>query len=327
MAKIKTTWEYSLNLEAKRVLQACRQIALGFYKVNGFFPVAYGTTPLKDINVVIPDLPYLTIPRFWEKAAKVWTLDIEKIEEPELIPAIEKLLVEIPTFEYKKIQKEWEAIADNFLTEIGKTMPKKKNKIKKIVIWPTNFGTSASFSIEKNGTAHVWIRSDQGVEAIGWCLITALTRKEILDKYGGLWQESQVISDWLMGETSLSKFFSNPYNTMRSLRAKQNATMLTTSNKFLEKIGAPVISTEKVKNLDTTGFSDREKKLCELFVARSPKIVTFDEVNELITNNYDQFSLYAIAKAVQRMRDRLEKSGISGSFIQTKRGEGYLLVN
>ena len=136
-----------------------------------------------------------------------------------------------------------------------------------------------------------------------------------------------MITDWLMGETSLAKFFPKPYNTMRSLRAKQNAAMLERSETFLTKIGAPVISTEKVKSLDTTGFSDREKKLWELFVARSPRIVTFDEVNELITNNYEQFSLYAIAKAVQRMRDRLEKSGISGSFIQTKRGEGYLLVN
>lgn len=326
----KTVWEYSLELEAKRVLQACRQTALGFYKVNGFYPVPYGTSPLKDTNVIIPDLPYLSIPRFWEKAAKVWTLDIEKIEEPELIPAIEKMLeqVQIPNLLMTNVKSEWEKIADEFLAEIGKLLPKQKNKITKIVIWPTNFGTSASFSIEKNGTGHVWIRSDQGVEAIGWCLITALTRDDILDKYGGLWQESQMISDWLMGETTLSKYFSHPYNSMRALRSKQNASILEVSNKFLEKIGAPVISTEKVKNLDTTGFSDREKKLWSALSGKSPNILSVDEVsNILFANNEDDFSLYAISKAIQRLRDRLEKSGISGSFIQTKRGEGYLLVN
>lgn len=325
---VKTMWEYSLNLEAKRVLQACRQTALGFYKVNGFYPVPVGTTPLKDINVVIPDLPYLNIPRFWEKAAKVWTLDIEKIEETELIPAIENMLGKATPPEYQKVQKEWEKIADDFIAEIEHILPNKKNVIKKIVIWPTNFGTSASFSIEKNGTAHVWIRSDQGVEAIGWCLITALTRDEVLDKYGGLWQESQMISDWLMGETTLSQFFPKTYNTMRSLRAKQNASMLAVSNKFLEKIGAPVISTEKIKSLDTTGFSDREKKLWQLLSTKSPAIVSMDEVGTILFgDNEDAFSLYAVSKAIQRMRDRLEKSGISGSFIQTKRGEGYLLVN
>lgn len=327
---VKTVWEYNLNLEAKRVLQACRQIAVGFYKVNGFYPVPYGTSPLKDINVVIPDLPYLTIPRFWEKAAKVWTLDIENIEESELLPALQNMLSQIPMTkpQIPIIQKEWDKIANSFLKDIGTLLPKQKNKIKKIIIWPTNFGTSASFSIEKNGTAHVWIRSDQGVEAIGWCLITALTRDDILDKYGGLWQESQMISDWLMGETPLSKYFSNLYNSMRALRAKQNASMLEVSTKFLEKIGAPIISSDKVKSLDTTGFSDREKKLWSALSIKSPDILSMDEVgNILFTNSEDDFSLYAISKAIQRLRDRLEKSGISGSFIQTKRGEGYLLVN
>ncbi len=328
MVKIKTVWEYSLGLEAKRVLQACRQTALGFYKVNGFYPVPSGTTPIKDTNVLIPDLPYLSIPRFWEKASKTYIQDIEKFAEPELLPALENMLGKVTVPDYQKVQKEWDKISANFLKDIGILLPKQKNRIKKIIIWPTNFGTSASFSIEKNGTAHVWIRSDQGVEAIGWCLITALTRGDILDKYGGLWQESQMISDWLMGETPLSKYFPNPYNSMRALRSKQNASMLEVSTKFLEKIGAPVISTEKIKNLDTTGFSDREKKLWGALTIKSPDILSVDEVgNILFSDNENNFSLYAISKAIQRLRDRLEKSGVSGSFIQTKRGEGYLLVN
>ncbi|MDP1743418.1 MAG: hypothetical protein Q8L51_01380, partial [Candidatus Amesbacteria bacterium] len=301
---VKTVWEYSLELEAKRVLQACRQTALGFYKVNGFYPVPYGTSPLRDINVVIPDLPYLSIPRFWEKAAKVWTLDIENIVEPELLPALEKMLGKVTAPDYQVVQKEWNKISEEFLGEIGKLLPRQKNKIKKIMIWPTNFGTSASFSIEKNGTAHVWIRSDQGVEAIGWCLITALTREDILDKYGGLWQESQMISDWLMGETPLSKYFPKTYNSMRSLRSKQNASMLEKSEAFLTKIGAPVISTEKIKNLDTTSFSDREKKLWSALSIKSPDILSMDEVgNILFANSEDDFSLYAISKAIQRLRD------------------------
>lgn len=325
---VKTVWEYRLELEAKRVLQACRQTALGFYKVNGFYPVPFGTTPIKDTNVLIPDLPYLSIPRFWEKAAKVWTLDIEKIEESELLPALENMLGKVTAPDYQKVQKEWDKIADDFLTEIGKLLPKQKNKIKKIIIWPTNFGTSASFSIEINGTAHVWIRSDQGVEAIGWCLITSLTRETILDKYDGLWQESQILADWLMGETPLAKYFPKSYNSMRALRAKQNASVLEISTKFLEKIGAPIISSDKVKSLDTTGFSDREKKLWGALAVKSPNILSMDEVGTILFNNSeDDFSLYAISKAIQRLRDRLEKSGISGSFIQTKRGEGYLLVN
>lgn len=325
MVKFKTTWDYSLKHEVARILHACRQIAVGFYKVNGFYPLPFGTPNPKDINILIPDLPYMSVPRFWEKVAKVDISHIEKIYDPELSPAIEKMLSQTTMTkpQITNIEKEWDKVSDKFIAELERIIPSKKGYFKKLIIWPTNFGSAATISKDC-----VWIRSDQGVEAIGWTLITELTRDEVLDKYGGLWQESQMISDWLMGETSLSQFFPKTYNTMRSLRSKQNASMLEASNKFLEKIGAPVISTEKVKSLDTTGFSDREKKLWELLSTKSPAIVSMDEVgNTLFGDNEDAFSLYAVSKAIQRMRDRLEKSGISGSFIQTKRGEGYLLVN
>lgn len=316
MAKFKTTWDYSLKHEVARVLHACRQIAVGFYKVNGFYPLPSDTPNPKDINILIPNLPYMDIPRFWEKVAKIDISHIEKIYDPELSPAIEKMLAQTKVVapNITNIQTEWDKVSDKFVAELERIIPSKKGYFKKLIIWPTSFGSAATIS--KNC---VWIRADQGVEAIGWTLITELTRDEVLDKYGGLWQESQMISDWLMGETSLSQFFPKTYNTMRSLRSKQNASMLAVSNKFLEKIGAPVISTEKVKSLDTTGFSDREKKLWQLLSTKSPAIVSMDEVGTILFgDNEDAFSLYAVSKAIQRMRDRLEKSGISGSFIQTK---------
>ena len=328
--RIKTTWDFSLDHEAQRLIHATHQIAVGFFKVNGFYPVPYGTVPPQYINVLLPDLAYLTIPRFWEKVAKIPIDQMHMIDQPELTSQLKRLLINVPTApNISKIKTQWTKISPEFFDEVYKILPHKKTSIKEVIIWPTNFGTACSFSkIEFTpGRVYIWLRADQGVEAIGWAILSALTRQDLIDHLDGLWQESQILVDWLMNETVLSKYFSRPRKTMSTLRSKQNATMLEISTKFLTKIGAPNIDSSVIKEIDTTSFTLREKRLLDLLISKSPQIVTFDEINELLTNNYEQFSLYAISKSIQRLRDRLEKSGISGSFIQTKRGEGYLLVN
>ncbi len=328
--KIKTTWDYSLDHEAQRLIHVTSQIATGFFKVNGFYPVSYGSVPPQYITVLLPDLPYLTIPRFWEKVAKIPVSQMHMIDQPGLTSQLKKLLIKAPDEpDISKIKIAWDKISKKFFEQVYALLPNKKELIKEIIVWPTNFGTACSFSnIEHTpGKVYIWLRADQGVEAIGWAILTSLTRKDLFEKLDGLWQESQILVDWLMSQTAFSNFFKNPRVSMKALRAKQNASMLEISNKFLTKIGAPNIDSSVIKTIDTSSFTLREKRLLDLLIAKSPQIVTFDEINELITNNYDQFSLYAISKSIQRLRDRLEKSGISGSFIQTKRGEGYLLVN
>ena len=328
--RIKTTWDFSEGHEAQRLIHVTSQIATGFFKVNGFYPVSYGTVPPQYITVLLPDLPYLTIPRFWEKVAKISVSQMHMIDQPELTAQLKKLLISVPTApNISKIKTQWDKISPDFFDEVYKILPNKKGLIKEIIIWPTNFGTSCSFSMIEftPGIVYIWLRADQGIESIGWAILSALTRQDLIDHLEGLWQESQILVDWLMNETMLAKFFSRPRKTMSTLRSKQNASILEISNKFLTKIGAPIIDSSVIKSIDTSSFTLREKRLLDLLIAKSPQIVTFDEINELLTNNYEQFSLYAISKSIQRLRDRLEKSGISGSFIQTKRGEGYLLVN
>ena len=339
LMKVKTTWSFSLDHEAQRLIHNCHAISNGFFKTNGFYPVPIGSVDEHVASVLLPDLPYLTISRFWEKVAKIPIDQMHMIDQPKLTSQLKKLLLQIPSIpspDFAKVKLQWDKISPEFFNQVDQIFPNKKGLINEVIIWPTNFGTSCSFSkIEYTpGKVYVWLRINQGVESIAWAILSSLTRQNVVDKLDGLWQESQIIVDWLMNETLLSRLFEHPLRSMRALRAKQNASMLETSNKFLTKIGAPNIDSSSIKKVDTSSFTSREKKLLDLLITKSPQIVTFDEINELLTNNlpagrqdYEQFSLYAISKSIQRLRDRLEKSGISGSFIQTKRGEGYLLVN
>ena len=62
-------------------------------------------------------------------------------------------------------------------------------------------------------------------------------------------------------------------------------------------------------------------------IRNSNTVTEIDDIGSVIFKSEDNFSLYAISKTIQRLRDKLEANGISGSYIQTLRGKGYLLKN
>jgi DNA-binding response OmpR family regulator len=62
-------------------------------------------------------------------------------------------------------------------------------------------------------------------------------------------------------------------------------------------------------------------------IENSNSFVSFDAIADNFSDSDENFSLYAISKTIQRLRNKLETNGISGSYIQTLRGQGYLLKN
>ena len=74
-------------------------------------------------------------------------------------------------------------------------------------------------------------------------------------------------------------------------------------------------------------MNTKEKKVMYELIKNSNNIVRFDTISDILFEDSENFSLFAQAKVIQRLREKLEKNGISGSFIQTVRGKGYLLKN
>lgn len=325
---MKTVWGYSSKTESARLIHVASHIASGFFQTNHFWVLPFGQCPNLENCVSLPSLPYLSIPRFWNRCSRISTKVVPLNVPSDLLLSTAKLLAhaKLPNPDWSKTQKHWSKIETKIIAEIYKLIPAKKNWIKKIIIWPTVFGTTCSFNLlSKPGTVYIWLRVDQEVGPLVEAILTSLTRMDVYNNLAGLWPESEIIADWLLAYSPLSKYLPAKLPaTIKRTRTHQSATLLQTSQQFLQTIGAPIVSPNQV---DTSHFSTREKQLFELLLSRSPNVVTFDEINELLTNNYEQFSLYAISKSIQRLRDKLEKNGISGSFIQTKRGEGYLLTN
>lgn len=340
-----TAWEYSIESEANRLIQCAYQIIIGFYKTNNFIVLPYNPN-INTANVVtFPLLPYTKIPRFWERVKKANIKNLPLVVEKDLLSSISGFLttelINKPSFE--KTKTLWAKVEKEVIEEIYKVIPSRRNKkIKNIIIYPTLFGTSCSFNrISEKGEIFIYLREDQGIHAITEAIITSLTRDDIYKKLEGLWSESEIITDFLVTETSIAKVLQKYEKaemyipTLKGVRAKEQAKLLQESNAFYKKLGIPSFDKpfgynglipelfgKPVENLTET-----EKKVLLSLIRNSNTVIEIDEIGDAIFKSEDNFSLYAISKTIQRLRDKLEENGISGSYIQTLRGKGYLLKN
>lgn len=341
---MKTVWEYSSKNEAERLILTAHQIAVGFYKTNNFIVLPYTPNNNSAQVVSFPFLPYTEIPRFWEQAKKVNVNDLLIADNQKLVELvlnyIQKTNLKKPSFEATK--KLWVKVESKVLSEIYKVLPSKKGSVKKITILPTVFGTSCSFSwINVKGELVIYLREDQGIHAITEAVVTSLTRKDVYEKLEGLWNESEIITDFLVTQTTIAEVLQK-YEvvqtylpTLKGVRFKQNAKLQQESDEYYKKLGIPSFTKPfglnghipEINKNPVENLSLKERLILKRLIEKSNSVVTFDELADELFNNENDFSLYAIAKTMQRLRDKLEASGISGSYIQTLRGKGYLLKN
>ncbi len=339
-----TNWEYSIESEANRLIQCAYQIIIGFYKTNNFIVLPYNPNVNSANIVTFPLLTYTKIARFWEQAKKSNIKDLPiKINKDllnSIINLLQKELTKGPSF--TKIKKLWSKAEKQVLEEIYKVLPSKKNKITKITIYPTLFGTSCSFNwINKKGVIIIYLREDQGIHAITEAIITSLTRTDIYEKLEGLWQESEIITDFIVTETSIAKVLQkyekseNYIPTLKGVRIKEQAKLLKESDEFYVKLGIPSFTKPFGHNglipelfgKPVANLTETEKKVLLSLIRNSNAVTKVDDIGSVIFKSEDNFSLYAISKTIQRLRNKLEENGISGSYIQTLRGKGYILKN
>lgn len=337
--KVKTEWVYSTETETKRLLHCARQIAVGFYRINNFIVLPYSPKVKNQLIVTFPDLQYTRIPRFWEKVKHLDVDDLPLTIEPRIVKWIKTLLEadKLPKPDYLKTQKLWAKAQNEIISEIYRIMPEKAGKIKKITFYPTSFGTGSSFNFfNKKGEVIIYLRQDKSIATITEAIITSITREEIYKDLGGVWSESEIITDWLVTKSSIAKVLQKYASldaympTIKGTRVKETAKLIAESDEFYKKLGVPSIEkvfglngrTPEINKKPVENLSIKEKETLRLLIENRGGVVAFDDIGD-----EENFSLYAISKTIERLRTKLEANGVSGSYIQTLRGKGYLLKN
>lgn len=343
MVTPKTTWIYSPHTEALRILHTAHQTANGFYRINGFVVVPESYKGDKTHLVILPDLPYIQIPHFWDKVKR---LDIRSVpmEVPEeLIKPMEELLHEYPQKEpsYHALMNLWDRAFLDFFDAVYDVIPGLAGCVKNVIIYPTASGTTASFNRVSDFPCdvHIHLRVDSDIFVVASSILTALTRSRVYTKYKGLWSESQLLVDWLVEETpihqALSKYQTNRLSphSMTITRDYFDKHALEASDVFYAKLGIARLrshfevqgSVIKLDDKPMRELSMNEFKLLNLLIEHRGEVVPTSRIADVLFSDDAEFSLYAIAKNVERLRKKLEFNGVTGSYIKTIRGEGYLL--
>lgn len=338
-----TTWTYSPKLEALRIIHTAHNVANGFYRLNGYIVVSETYKGDKSHLVIMPDLPYIEIPHFWDIVKR---LDIESVpmEAPtdlvnSLVDLVQSHVPEPANFE--NLRTLWHRAEKDFFQAVYDVIPGLKDCINHIYIYPTSTVTLASFNRvhEFPCDIHIHLRTDTDIFGLASAILIAVTRSKVYTKYSGLWSESQLLVDWLVEETPihtvLAKYQTNRISphSMTITRDYFDKHALEASDNFYSKLGVTRVRSNfeienKVIKLDDKPMRDlsfNEFKLLSLLIEHRGEVVHTSAIADVLFSDDNEFSLYAIAKNVERLRKKLEFNGVTGSYIKTIRGEGYLL--
>lgn len=281
---MKATWDYSLKTEALRLIHTAHQIVVGFYRINNFIVLPYDSANCDAGIVTFPDLPYNQIHGFWEK---VKTVNVKTLP----ISAGADLVENIKTFiddqhltkpHYEETRRMWDEAQDEIISEIRRVIPS-ANKIKSLTVFPTAFGTNTSFNwIDNDGQILLYLRHDSDIYALTEAILASLTRKDVYEQLDGVWAESELLVDWLVKLSSISKVLakhqkvSNYIPTLKTIRVKNRAQMIADSKNFYQKLGVP-FNIPKIEIDSLVNLTPREKDMLALMIRKGGSLTTVDE--------------------------------------------------
>lgn len=337
-----TTWDWSLESEANRLLHEAHYVSSGFFRLHHFYPLSW-EPKVKYVpqGVYFPNLSYSSIPDFWHQVkyydptqmtgnAKTAPL------QAELVKLLTPLHLTPP--DHSHLQAEWDQLSpklEKLIHELAPFAP----RIESLSVHLSYFGTGGSFSLSGSDPAHVIVdlRLDQTTTDLAECLLTSLTRPYLTAKMHASWEESEFLVDYLLSHSPIAQVLKQPHQgTIPTLRTHVADSVITRSQSFLESLGAPLPNTQTFSlKHNTIHFGDcplsdlsaREHAALAKLVAVAPAPVSTDELADLLFPDPDKFSLAALTKFVERLRHKLEGMGISRHYLATASGVGYYLKN
>lgn len=315
--------------EYQKLLYALYNTENGFFSRSGMH-LRYGEN--ESVNtVLLPNYPELKTAKFWKKFSK-YRKTIPKnyvsFDGTEFSEVYGEILKE-STIEISEISRAWSRKEKAFLFVIDSLFESDNIFIE---IFVTKYGAISSYNF-LSGTLKIYLRKDADISQIAFC-----TLSYFIHKYKGkmTWEEQQRIADFLFLNTKLKDIFPNYVSLIdESQDPEKNIKLIQQSEKIYRDFGVSLKGQVKIEadkifvhNKSLTSLSFQEKTLLKLLLNNKGKITSMDEIsNALWGDDYSQFSLQAISKTVERLRQKLYDAGIHKQTIFTKRKQGYVFYD
>lgn len=314
------------QLLAKFVCFCARGIQIGKYPEGNFLILPF--LPKGHPKAIyLPNFSYSN--KFWKKLSFLKDYSLTKPYPEVLISEIQRHLNSYTFPNIKPTITAWNKISVDFFKSLNTVFDSSiLNKINSFTILLTDLGSSGAFSKLKlpNGKYDFICthRIDMPVENLTQIIIQAIisaTQPGYTDIGTIGWYQRNAIINFLSTYTPLKKY-SLPLNyTVPNLKLqKQN-------DQYLSQLGFPKNTDFQMEKLE----NDLSKQELNLFLCLKNKpgtLVSFDEAALAIWNSDvdEKFSLYALAKIVESLRDKIRKFGIKRQVIHTKRKQGYIYL-
>ncbi|MBP9702745.1 winged helix-turn-helix domain-containing protein [Candidatus Woesebacteria bacterium] len=330
---------HSPELEARRILFVAGSLARGWYQKHNFLILPELAARAPSSQVILPNLPYTTIPRFWESVAKLKLVTPQLAPAP-LIAATEALCKPfykpaLYVSHLSELEKSYNQVKDNFWNTLFTLFPSYSSRVKVITIISSQYGSSSSFNLATTeySSITIYLRSDTKIDKLLWSILAAIFRPKMQDEQKYSWEEVEAVIDWLMSESSLAAKLSHPHPTLTNLRANQLSKYRQDSEAYLSSLGiSGVLRLEKLSSSYSYGdtkisdLTTKQQILLDLLLVRRGLTVSYDEIAASLWPDDEDWSLYAITKEVQRLRDKIKSCGINSPLIHAHRKLGYSIA-
>lgn len=320
------TYRFSLIVQTERYLDLLRRISGGFNQERRLYLLDKLPEKSRDRVILLPILDIHLV-----ELQKLSNFENSDLPSPKLREDILRLTEEF----YKKyksnftrIKEDLEINRNQFELLLYKQFPN-LHKVQ-IEISPTMFETVGSYNLYDE-RIEIYPRFDRSISQIFQLIVNAATHFTQFP-HGNLTGEEWYKKQDAVKQNLISGGYdkvSDKYKGLVQIISDHTVGNLVKESVInYRKLGYPIkpLLTD-LNNLKE--LSETELQILKCLIEQKPEILSFEEIAKVTWGAAwaDKYSLYAIAKSINRIRAKLKQNGIQQNLIHTQRGKGYVLFD
>lgn len=318
---MKITWELDHSKQKHMLDLEIEEIMMGDYQRNRSYILPYLPEKFRHTVLYLPKLKSFTSPLTTD-------YDLKELNEfSNKHYRYYKKTFDQLVLDSKEMDKKFIPLADEYF-------PNAKDF--EIIISPKYYGNLGDYDNTQE-TVYIHPRYDRKLDQIYKLIVHVLVRRTYFwgenEKFksltGARWREKQDMARDVYGSPPFTELLGESDKGYMDFMENNSAGQLAVESAiYYKELGYPVVSLINNAN-EIEGLSTSEQIILQLFLENRNKIVTYDQLAAVMwpENTAEKFSLYAISKIVQRVKDKIADSGIRQQLIHAQRGEGYVLFD
>lgn len=240
-------------------------------------------------------------------------------------------------------REELEKVIHKLLQFIKATFPV-SDRVKHIHIIPTKFGTGGSFFEEVNddGSLELFIthRIDCSIDYLAKSIISGFVFSEESGDYSiyNNWMLRVGVIDFMFSHTRIRDLFPDADKlSVTGFLKEYKGYLAIESAQYYSRMGFPIKScfsylenTIVYNDNPLFGLDNKEIEVMKKLIDEHSRIVSFEDIAKVYwgeENWLDKFSLYSLAKVIEKLRKSMQRNNIPEHILMTVRKRGYLLYD